>query len=51
VLARDGRLLLLDEPEIRDVAARFGPSDTMLDDNPQMILPRRFSGGALDFKE
>jgi hypothetical protein len=51
VLACDGWLLLLDEAEIRDVAARFGPPDIMLDDNPQIILPRRFSGGALDFKE
>ena len=51
VLSHAGRLALLDEPEIREVAARFGPPEIMLDDNPQMILPRRFSGGALDFKE
>jgi len=51
VLSRAGRLALLDEPEIREVAARFGPPEIMLDDNPQMILPRRFTGGALDFKE
>jgi hypothetical protein len=41
----DGRLLLLDAPEIREVAARFGPPDVILDDNPLMILPRRYTGG------
>ncbi|GAA2204530.1 hypothetical protein GCM10009850_004100 [Nonomuraea monospora] len=39
-----GRLLLLDEPEIREVAARFGPPEVILDDNPVMILPRRYTG-------
>ncbi|MFI7698719.1 hypothetical protein [Nonomuraea sp. NPDC049480] len=39
-----GRLLMLDEPEIREVAARFGPPDVILDDNPVMILPRRYTG-------
>ena len=46
VLSREGRLLILDEPEIRDVAARFGPPDVVLDDNPQLILPRRYTGGS-----
>src|SRR4051794_37462250 len=46
VLSRDGRLLILDEPEIREVAARFGPPEVVLDDNPQIILPRRYSGAA-----
>ncbi|NBE97190.1 hypothetical protein FE391_30355 [Nonomuraea sp. KC401] len=39
-----GRLLLLDEPEIQEVAARFGPPEVVLDDNPVMILPRRYAG-------
>ncbi|WP_433430967.1 hypothetical protein [Nonomuraea sp. CA-141351] len=39
-----GRLLMLDDPEIREVAARFGPPDVVLDDNPIMILPRRYTG-------
>ncbi|MEO3885858.1 hypothetical protein [Nonomuraea sp. B5E05] len=41
-----GRLLLLDEPEIQEVAARFGPPEVVLDDNPVMILPRRYTGPA-----
>ncbi|MET8867120.1 hypothetical protein ABZW11_29610 [Nonomuraea sp. NPDC004580] len=41
-----GRLLLLDEPEIRRAAARFGPPEVILDDNPVLILPRRYTGGA-----
>jgi hypothetical protein len=44
VLSQEGRLLILDEPEIRSVAARHGPPEVVLDDNPQMILPRRYSG-------
>ncbi|MER6582548.1 hypothetical protein [Nonomuraea sp. NPDC001023] len=43
-LVLDGRLLLLDDPEIRRVAERFGPPDVILDDNPVMVLPRRYSG-------
>lgn len=39
-----GRLLLLDEPEVRRAAARFGPPEVILDDNPVLILPRRYSG-------
>ncbi len=39
-----GRLLVLDDPEIREVAARFGPPEVMLDTNPTMVLPRRFTG-------
>jgi leucyl aminopeptidase (aminopeptidase T) len=45
VLSDRGRLSVLDEPEIREVAARFGPPEVVLDDNPQMILPRRYTGG------
>ncbi|MGN9844647.1 hypothetical protein ACTMTI_41625 [Nonomuraea sp. H19] len=44
LFAERGRLLMLDEPEIREVAARFGPPDVILDDNPVMILPRRYTG-------
>ncbi|PRX70331.1 leucyl aminopeptidase (aminopeptidase T) [Nonomuraea fuscirosea] len=44
VFVEEGRLLMLDEPEIREVAARFGPPEVILDDNPVMILPRRYSG-------
>lgn len=40
-----GRLLLLDDPEIIEVAAAFGPPDILLDDNPTMVLPRRYTGG------
>jgi hypothetical protein len=46
VLSREGRLQVLDEPEIREVAARFGPPEVVLDDNPLMILPRRYTGSA-----
>ena len=45
-LSRGGRLSILDDPEIREVAARFGPPDVVLDDNPQLILPRRYTGGS-----
>jgi hypothetical protein len=45
VISQDGRLLILDEPEIREVAAEFGPPEILLDDNPQMILPRRYTSG------
>ncbi|MGP3930061.1 hypothetical protein [Nonomuraea sp. KM88] len=44
LLIEQGRLLLLDEPEIQEVAARFGPPEVVLDDNPVMILPRRYTG-------
>lgn len=43
VISQEGRLLILDEPEIRAVAAKYGPPDVVLDDNPRMILPRRHS--------
>ncbi|MEU4573172.1 MULTISPECIES: hypothetical protein [Nonomuraea] len=42
-----GRLLLLDDPDLREVAARFGPPDVLLDDNPLLILPARYAGGRL----
>lgn len=48
VLSDRGRLVILDEPEIREVASRFGPPDVVLDDNPQMILPRRYTGGGIE---
>ncbi|MGW7824068.1 hypothetical protein ACWGLF_39575 [Streptomyces puniciscabiei] len=41
-----GRLLLLDDPDVREVAAKFGPPDVVLDDNSGIILPRRYTGGA-----
>lgn len=44
VFIEHGRLLILDEPHIRDIAARFGPPDVILDDNPMMVLPRRYTG-------
>ncbi|MFG2073295.1 hypothetical protein [Nonomuraea maritima] len=44
VFIEHGRLLILDEPHIRDVASRFGPPDVILDDNPMMVLPRRYTG-------
>jgi hypothetical protein len=44
VISQDGRLLILDEREIRAVAARYGPPEVVLDDNPQMILPRAYAG-------
>jgi hypothetical protein len=39
----DGRLLLLDEPEIRELAGKFGPADVVLDPNPRLVLPARHS--------
>ncbi|WP_049562139.1 hypothetical protein [Nonomuraea sp. SBT364] len=42
-----GRLLLLDDPGIREVAEGFGPPDVLLDDNPLLILPRRYTGGPM----
>lgn len=44
-LVEAGRLLLLDDPEIRETAARFGPPEVLLDTNPTMVLPRRYTGG------
>lgn len=46
VFIEHGRLLILDEPHIRDVAAQFGPPDVILDDNPMMVLPRRYTGAS-----
>jgi 2,5-dihydroxypyridine 5,6-dioxygenase len=43
-IVEHGNLLLLDDPEVREVAARFGPPEILLDSNPQMILPRRYTG-------
>lgn len=39
----DGYLLLLDEPEIRELAEKFGPADTLLDPNHRLVLPPRYS--------
>jgi hypothetical protein len=44
-LVDQGRLLALEDPEIREVAARFGPPEVLLDTNPTMVLPRRYTGG------
>jgi hypothetical protein len=51
VLSQGGRLVILDDEEIRAAAARFGPPEVVLDDNPQMILPRRYTGGGRDRQE
>src|SRR5215470_9811719 len=37
-----GRLLLLDDPEIRELASRFGPAEILLDAGPTMVLPARY---------
>ncbi|MFB8037281.1 hypothetical protein ACFC5Z_30980 [Streptomyces sp. NPDC056004] len=39
----DGRLRLLEDPEIRELAACFGPADVLLDSNPRMVLPARYT--------
>jgi len=44
-VVREGRLLLLDRPPIRAAAAQFGPPEVLLDANPQLVLPRRYTGG------
>ncbi len=41
-LVEDGRLLLLDDPEIREIASRFGPPELLLDTGPGIVLPPRF---------
>ncbi|MFD0683458.1 hypothetical protein [Actinomadura fibrosa] len=41
----NGRLLLLGAPAVRRVAARYGPPELILDDDPLIVLPRRYSGG------
>ena len=41
-LVQDGRFLTLDDPEIREVAARFGPPGLLLDAGPGIVLPSRF---------
>jgi 2,5-dihydroxypyridine 5,6-dioxygenase len=42
-LVEGGRLLLLEDPEVRQAAARFGPPEVLLDPNPIMVLPRRYT--------
>ncbi len=44
LIVEHGNLLLLDDLEVREVAAKFGPPEILLDSNPQMILPRRYTG-------
>ena len=39
----DGHLLLLDDPDIRELAGKFGPADVLLDPNPRLVLPSRYS--------
>lgn len=39
----NGRLLLLDDPDIRELAGKIGPADTLLDPNPRLVLPARYS--------
>ena len=43
LLVDNGRLLLLDDPEIRELAEKFGPADVLLDPNPRLVLPSRYS--------
>lgn len=39
----NGHLLLLDDPEIHELARKFGPADILLDPNPRLVLPPRYS--------
>ena len=39
----NGYLLLLDDPEIRELAGKFGPADILLDPNPRLVVPPRHS--------
>lgn len=41
-LVENGRLLLLDDPKIRDLAAAYGPPELILDAGPNLVLPARF---------
>jgi hypothetical protein len=41
-LVESGRLLLLDDPEVREVASRFGPPELLLDAGPTIVLPPKF---------
>jgi hypothetical protein len=38
-----GRLLVLDDPEIRNLASEFGPPELLLDAGPNIVLPPRFA--------
>jgi hypothetical protein len=38
-----GRLLLLDDPQVRELAEAWGPADVLLDPNPRMIIPTRYT--------
>ncbi|KIQ17468.1 hypothetical protein [Rhodococcus sp. MEB064] len=42
VLVDRGRLLLLDDPDVRDAATRWGPAEHLLDPNPRLPLPMRY---------
>lgn len=33
----------LDDPEIRELAGKFAPADILLDPNPRLVLPPRYS--------
>ncbi|PPS68408.1 MULTISPECIES: hypothetical protein [Streptomyces] len=39
----NGYLLLHDDPEIHELAGKFGPADILLDPNPRLGLPPRYS--------
>jgi hypothetical protein len=41
-LVENGRLLVLDEPEIREIATAYGPPELILDAGPNLVLPPRF---------
>lgn len=42
-LVQDGRLLLLDDPRVREAAEAWGPADLVLDPNPRLTLPTRYT--------
>jgi 2,5-dihydroxypyridine 5,6-dioxygenase len=44
VIVDDGNLLALKDPDVIKVAEQFGPADVILDPNPQLLLPRRYTG-------
>lgn len=44
VIIEDGNLLALQDPDVIKAAEKFGPADVILDPNPQLILPARYTG-------
>ncbi|MFF9077700.1 hypothetical protein ACF1A9_36450 [Streptomyces sp. NPDC014872] len=39
----NGHLLLLGDPEIHQLAQKFGPAEVLLNPNPRLVLPPRYS--------